>query len=844
MPIYLASLELIFLFINRYPEFECVFIGDNGQGDVRASEMLVTLEDGKFASNLKRTYIHEVLPVHMTYTANSSTRSKSNTSICYFTTYIDAALDAYKHGLIRLHGLRAVVNDAKSDFHSISSEAWASAEGASAIEAELKAKQLLAAVRERNSVSTYFGQEGKRKDGKIQDGKDVDKMLTYDELMSKLPPRKRDRGTFKGFHSPGWKRELRLRELNAAIRKVNQLLATLERASSAISSSANSSSNSNASSAICPGLLTLLSCIPFPCRYPVGSVVLTEYGLGIVQWFRPQDGIYEVIVHWGCDSGVLPDFEECVDRVSRLRDKLRTKESELMQSLSHDSYKESPFRAASSCSFSTPKRKGLTPPCLKGTIVKVMATAASLGPPPPGAPIYMSLTARAKTSTIWKSMTGLLRGGGRSPKPQPRSGRWRFLSGLSELKLDPKAGETSTVLSNGAEMVSAFDKVGAPLNEISVSAESGHPPVSVVTSNAQVSGRPDAGMLSLISTIWHGRGSTAIGHIVTDDSKESDYMQEYYDCLVWTPYGTGHILYMHPADYKSGKAGEHLDAFSEDMAIVELHWGPICSIRRRNTTIISGVVNGVHVGIGGYPLPKIYTSPRPILQIPKNGSDSSLDDERSYSAIASFLRYSPQSLQSKPQSNRVRASTDGTVDVGEVVKLGSHFTSFEESPLVTRSRRSLSVENTIVQPESVDDIPSAISLTSLGRSRANTVDSPMNSCPPAVETSTAVATENRALGYRARLFRDWLFSSKAFVTEAAADSQDEYIHRLSSEEEAKIQQALEDRSGLGIIANNHIGSCAVLNDSNVRTSESSDDGARDELSRSGSFNEGYDPVTF
>ena len=91
-------------YLTLYPEFKCIFIGDNGQGDVRVSEMIYV--DELYRSNLERVYIHQLQPLHKTHTYYDVTKTKMAKNICYFESYVDAAVDAYKHNIIRCTGLR------------------------------------------------------------------------------------------------------------------------------------------------------------------------------------------------------------------------------------------------------------------------------------------------------------------------------------------------------------------------------------------------------------------------------------------------------------------------------------------------------------------------------------------------------------------------------------------------------------------------------------------------------------------------------------------------------------------------------------------------------------------
>ena len=186
-------------YLALYPEFRCIFIGDNGQSDVRASEML--LADRKYDANLERVYIHEVLPLSKTHAQSPVTRSRGCPRLFYFKSYVDAALDAYRNQLIRASGLRRVTEEALRDFGSIPEVAWVS------------------------GVS----------------------------------------GGLRG-------REARRLELLQAIRRANQELAKAG--------------------------LEQVRVLPAPCLYPSGAVVVTAFGRGVVERYRPQDGMYSVLLQW------------------------------------------------------------------------------------------------------------------------------------------------------------------------------------------------------------------------------------------------------------------------------------------------------------------------------------------------------------------------------------------------------------------------------------------------------------------------------------------------------------------------------------------------------------------
>ena len=113
-PIALKKFQNFREYLTLYPEFSCIFVGDNGQGDVRTAEMV--LNDPRYKNNLQRVYIHEIQPLYLTYAKNDLTKSRDSDHICYFNTYVDAAIDAHAHKLIRSSGLQLVMEAALRDF--------------------------------------------------------------------------------------------------------------------------------------------------------------------------------------------------------------------------------------------------------------------------------------------------------------------------------------------------------------------------------------------------------------------------------------------------------------------------------------------------------------------------------------------------------------------------------------------------------------------------------------------------------------------------------------------------------------------------------------------------------
>ena len=122
-PLAMKKFENFLEYLTLYPEFSCIFIGDNGQGDVRTAEMV--LNNVRYRNNLQRVYIHEIQPLYLTYAKDDITKSRESDRICYFNTYVDAAIDAHQHKLIRSSGLRRVMEAALRDFEYIPLSAWA-----------------------------------------------------------------------------------------------------------------------------------------------------------------------------------------------------------------------------------------------------------------------------------------------------------------------------------------------------------------------------------------------------------------------------------------------------------------------------------------------------------------------------------------------------------------------------------------------------------------------------------------------------------------------------------------------------------------------------------------------
>lgn len=109
-------------YVSIYPEYQHIFVCDNGQGDVKASEMMFDNSPYEFGP----VYVHKVQPLHKTHGYEPEKWRKKEFMPCFFSTYPEAALDAAKRNppLIRLSGLRRVCVESVKDFYSVSSKEW------------------------------------------------------------------------------------------------------------------------------------------------------------------------------------------------------------------------------------------------------------------------------------------------------------------------------------------------------------------------------------------------------------------------------------------------------------------------------------------------------------------------------------------------------------------------------------------------------------------------------------------------------------------------------------------------------------------------------------------------
>lgn len=123
-PLALKKFDNFKRFVSIYPEFNHVFICDNGQGDVRAGELMFDA----FPKHLEAVYVHRVKEIHKTHGYDGERYLRKSYAPYFFRTYADAALHAATRDppLIKLEGMRRICEDAVSDFYAMTAKEWTS----------------------------------------------------------------------------------------------------------------------------------------------------------------------------------------------------------------------------------------------------------------------------------------------------------------------------------------------------------------------------------------------------------------------------------------------------------------------------------------------------------------------------------------------------------------------------------------------------------------------------------------------------------------------------------------------------------------------------------------------
>uniref|UniRef100_A0A7S4ERR4 Uncharacterized protein n=1 Tax=Pseudo-nitzschia australis TaxID=44445 RepID=A0A7S4ERR4_9STRA len=123
-PLALKKFENFKRYVSIYPEYQHIFVCDNGQGDVKAGEMM----HDNFPYEYQATYVHIVQDRQQTYGYAPERWQEKEFRPCFFTTYPEAALHAATQDppLIRMNGLSRVCSDAVKDFNAIPNKKWQS----------------------------------------------------------------------------------------------------------------------------------------------------------------------------------------------------------------------------------------------------------------------------------------------------------------------------------------------------------------------------------------------------------------------------------------------------------------------------------------------------------------------------------------------------------------------------------------------------------------------------------------------------------------------------------------------------------------------------------------------
>jgi hypothetical protein len=123
-PLALKKFDNFKRYVSIYPEFNHTFICDNGQGDVRAGEMMFDF----FPYEFEMMYVHIVQDITKTHGYEPERWRSKGLKPCFFRTYPEAAFDAATRNppLIRVSGLQRVCQDAVKDFVHIQPKQWPS----------------------------------------------------------------------------------------------------------------------------------------------------------------------------------------------------------------------------------------------------------------------------------------------------------------------------------------------------------------------------------------------------------------------------------------------------------------------------------------------------------------------------------------------------------------------------------------------------------------------------------------------------------------------------------------------------------------------------------------------
>jgi hypothetical protein len=169
-------------YVGLYPEFQHVFVCDNGQGDVRAGEMMFD----SFPYEFEALYVHVVQPVNKTHGYNLERWRDKEFSPFFFRSYPEAALHAASRHppLIRVKGLQRICQDAVKDFAQIKN--WPSEQVKAARRQELNQAIWLAnrflVQNNEAMVENILGEQIWRSGEKVRTPYGVARIVSYDPV--------------------------------------------------------------------------------------------------------------------------------------------------------------------------------------------------------------------------------------------------------------------------------------------------------------------------------------------------------------------------------------------------------------------------------------------------------------------------------------------------------------------------------------------------------------------------------------------------------------------------------------------------------------------------------------
>ena len=232
-------------YATLYPEFEYVFVGDNGQADVRAVAMMMQLPYIKF----RAAFVHVVQPITQTYGIPPDT-----SKFCFFTNYVQAALYAYQHSILSAASLARVTIDAVERFEIVKNYKQIPSGGA-------------------DTTTPAVGERSPKADSVMSASTDVAQPVSKSEKE---------------------KTETLRLEINLYVEEVVRIL---RRDLANAEESSNELNWSHEMVSTVRDLLLQIRLIDAPRYFAQTARVATKYGTGEIEGFSPDIGTYSVRMH-------------------------------------------------------------------------------------------------------------------------------------------------------------------------------------------------------------------------------------------------------------------------------------------------------------------------------------------------------------------------------------------------------------------------------------------------------------------------------------------------------------------------------------------------------------------